>query len=211
MRDLLAHTVPYFLYVAIGAALSGVCPWSDAVRIMACGAILAWCLRAGKYRELTEKPVGWHLLAGTAVGAAVGVAWVPMAKLVPAMGETARTGLDPAKSLLESSFRIVDMVVLAPLVEELLVRSAIPRIVDAGAGRDWRALNVGTVTWLGGAASVVFFTLTHPEWLAALVTGIAWMLLLRMTRNLWVVIVSHAVANAWLAHYVLATGEKQWW
>ena len=91
------------------------------------------------------------------------------------------------------------------------MRSAIPRLVDAPPDRDWREHPVGAFTRLSFLISVGFYTLTHPEWLAALVTGVAWTLVLAKTRNLWPVVVSHAVANAGLAFHVLTTGETQWW
>jgi hypothetical protein len=59
--------------------------------------------------------------------------------------------------------------------------------------------------------SVLLFTLTHPEWLAALVTGVLWTALLARTRNLRCVVLSHAVANAWLAGHVLVSGDRRWW
>ncbi len=53
--------------------------------------------------------------------------------------------------------------------------------------------------------------LVHPEWLPALLTGLAWAGLLAMTRSVTACVVSHAVANLALGIYVLATGNYQFW
>ena len=90
------------------------------------------------------------------------------------------------------------------------MRSLVPRFVDAGDG-DWRERPVGVFTPLSFAISVGLFTVTHPEWLAALVTGVLWTLLLMRTRRLRDAVLAHAVANGALAAWFLATGDMRWW
>jgi uncharacterized protein len=211
LRSLIPHTLPYLAYVAIGAAAGGVCPWADAVRVVAVVAALVAFARAGSYPELRTRPSAAQVLLGVAAGLVAGAAWVPLAKLVPPLMEGGRTGLDPAASLLLTTLRIASMVLVVPFAEELFVRSALPRLVDAAGDEDWRGRAVGAFTARSFAVSVLFFALTHCEWLAALATGVLWTALLAKTRNLRVVIVAHAVANSWLAAHVVVTGETQWW
>lgn len=211
MRSLVPHALPYLVYVAVGAAAGGVCPWADAVRVVAVLAALAAFARAGSYPELRLRPSAAQVLLGVGAGLVAGAAWVPLANLVPPLMEGGRTGLDPAGNVLFTSFRIAAMVFVVPFAEELFVRSALPRLVDAEGDEDWRARAVGSFTARSFAVSVLFFALTHPEWLAALATGLLWTALLARTRNLRVVIVAHAVANAWLAAHVVVTGETRWW
>jgi len=211
VKTLLSHVAPYALYVAIGAAAGQSFPYVDAVRLVVVGALLLIWWRRREYPEIGVRACAGQRLAGVAAGIAVGVAWVPLAKLVPSLGPTERTGLDPDAGTLFVALRVVDICVIVPFAEELMVRSAIPRFFDAKHGEDWRALPVGVFTRASAAASVGFFTLTHPEWLAALATGVLWTAMLAKTRNLRVIIVAHAVANACVARHVLVTHETQWW
>ncbi len=211
MKDLVPHSLPCVLYVATGLLPDGAGPWTDAVRVVAVAAALVAFARAGRYPELRAAPTARQTLAAIAVGVAVGAAWVPLAELVPLSIEGARTGLDPAADVARTALRIASMVLVVPFAEELLVRSALPRLVDARGAPSWRERPVGAFTWTSAAVSVAFFTLTHPEWLAALVTGVVWTALLARTRNLRGVVISHAVANAWLAGYVLVSGDTRWW
>lgn len=212
MKTLLPHAAPYALYVAIGAVATHLAPWTDAIRIVLVGGLLVWWARRRSYPEICTPPSAMQVVLGVAAGLAVGIAWVPISKLwFASHGETARTGLDPNRSTFLTSLRIVDMVFLVPFAEELMVRSAVPRFVDAKPDEDWRARAVGVFTWTSAAASVLFFTFTHPEWLAALATGVLWTAVLARTKNLRVLLTAHAVANAWLAGHVLVTHETQWW
>lgn len=211
MKDVLPHAAPYALYLVIGAAAGQSFLYVDAVRLVVVGGLLLWCARRKQYPEIQTPPSAGQALAGIAAGLAIGAAWVPLANLVPTIGPTARTGLDPGAGTLFVALRVVDMCLVAPFAEELMIRSALPRIVDAKADEDWRARPVGAFTAASAGVSTAFFTLTHPEWLAALVTGLVWTAMLARTRNLRAIVVSHAVANAWVAGHVLATGETQWW
>jgi CAAX prenyl protease-like protein len=210
VKALLPHTLPYLLYLAIGLAAKA-CPWADGVRAAAAGLALLWFARSRAYPELGTPQRGAHVLLGVVAGLAVGAAWVPLAKLVPPLDATARTGLDPYESVARTAFRIAGMVLVTPFAEELLVRSALPRFFEAKADEDWRTRPVGAFTAMSAAVSILFFTLTHGEWLAALATALLWTALLARTRNLRTVVIAHAVANAWLAGHVLVTGESQWW
>jgi len=210
LATLVPHALPYVLWLALGAA-GALGPWADPARVVLVAAALAYFARRGAYPELRAQAGVGATVVGVLAGLAVGAAWVPLAKLVPTMTDSARTGLDPAANVALTAFRIVGTVVVIPLAEELLVRSALPRFVDAKSDEDWRARPIGAFTALSAAVSVAFFALTHPEWLAALVTALVWTALLAKTRNLRVVVVSHAVANAWVAGHVLVTGETRWW
>lgn len=211
MTAVLPHALPYVLFVAIGALGDVLGPWGDALRVVLAAAALVWAGRRGAYPELRGRPSVGVVSLAVVLGLAVGAAWVPLSNLVPTIGDRARTELEPWKDAALTSVRVVGIVVVVPFAEELLVRSALPRLFDAKPGEDWRSLPAGRFTRLSACVSIAFFTLTHPEWLAALVTGVAWTAFLARTRNLVAVVVSHAVANAWVAGHVLVTGESQWW
>jgi CAAX prenyl protease-like protein len=106
--------------------------------------------------------------------------------------------------------RLLGSVVVVPLAEELFVRSCVPRYVDAG-DRPWNELPIGRFSPLAVIISLACFTLSHPEWLAALVVGALFTLLLAATGRLRDAVLAHAVANATLAAVVIGTGDTQWW
>jgi CAAX prenyl protease-like protein len=211
VKRIIPHVAPYAAYVAIGAAGEHVAPYTDAIRIALVGGMLLHWWRREAYAELETAPTAGQVLLGALSGLAVGAAWVPLAKLVPSLYATERTGLDPGAGVVLTCLRAVDMVLVVPFTEELMVRSAVPRFVDSRDGEDWRVRPVGVFTRTSLVASIGFFTLTHPEWLAALATALLWTAILAKTRNLRVLVIAHAVANAWLAGHVIVTGEKQWW
>jgi hypothetical protein len=55
------------------------------------------------------------------------------------------------------------------------------------------------------------FVLAHTLWLAAIVAGLAYAWLYIRTGKLWVAVIAHAVTNAALGAWVLATGNWQFW
>ena len=57
----------------------------------------------------------------------------------------------------------------------------------------------------------VLFATEHRLWFAGLLAGLAYGWLYKRSGNLWVPIVAHALTNALLAAYVLATGSWSFW
>jgi len=213
-----AHVVPYLLFVAIGAAAAvlpePLRPWADPARAVAAAAALVLLARRGAYPELAASPPRRRGATSLAVAAGVGAAllWMPLADLVPRLGE--RGGFDAhaagaAAAPALWAGRLLGSLAVAPLAEELFLRSFVPRFVDAPD--DWRRRAVGTFTPASAAVSLVLFTVSHPEWLAALATGLLWTALLAATGRLRDAVVAHVVANALLAGWVVATGEARWW
>lgn len=210
----LSHVVPYAA-VAVCAALRGrvpaFAPWADLAALAIGGAWLAAGLRARAYPELRSSPESRPVLAAAA-GLAVGLLWMPLASVVPTL--SGRAGFDAdaeggSLGPLLLAARISASVLLVPVAEELFVRSFLPRWVDSPDG--WRAAAPGAASAFAWAVSVAFFAATHPEWLAALAAGLLWTALLRRTRSVRDAVLSHAVANAWLAGWVLVTGDRSWW
>jgi CAAX prenyl protease-like protein len=93
-------------------------------------------------------------------------------------------------------------------MEEIFWRSFLLRYLTS---TDFRKLPVGTFSasalWIMVAASA----LAHPEWLVAVMASLAYAFWLRRSRSLFGAIVAHAVTNAALGGYVLATGDYKYW
>jgi len=56
----------------------------------------------------------------------------------------------------------------------------------------------------------VLFGLEHHLWLAGMMAGAVYTLLLYTTRRLWPCILAHAITNLMLGAHVLMTGEWRW-
>ena len=50
---------------------------------------------------------------------------------------------------------------------------------------EFERVPVGRVTPASAAVTSLFFALAHPEWLPALLTGLAWAWLLWKSKSLW--------------------------
>lgn len=218
----MSHLLPYLLFVALGA-LAGYAPeplrpWADPVRAAAAGAALLVFARRGAYPEIRTRETPFRGGGGAArvlaVASGLGVAalWMPLADLVPSLGS--RGGFDANAAGAGSAWilwtaRIAGSCLVVPFAEELFVRSALPRWVDDPDS--WRTRAIGIFTPMSAGVSLAFFAGTHPEWLSALAAGLLWTALLAATRRISDVILAHAVANAALAAWVLATNDTRWW
>lgn len=188
-------------------------PWLYLVKIAATAAT-AWAFRS-TWRDFRPIPKPGVWLLSITVGLLVIVAWVGLNQRYPPLpflgGE--RAGFDP--NILPAPWRFgflavrfLGLVALVPLIEELFWRSFLVRwLTDP----DFESLPVGSATWKAGGIVSALFALAHPEWLPALLTGLAWIWLLRTTRSLSACLISHVAANLALGIYVLATGEWKYW
>jgi CAAX prenyl protease-like protein len=93
-------------------------------------------------------------------------------------------------------------------MEELFWRSFLLRYLIASP---FTAVRLGTFTPLSFGATVILFGLEHHLWLAGMVAGVAYTLVLYTTHCLWPCILAHAITNLLLGIHVLLTGEWQWW
>ena len=98
--------------------------------------------------------------------------------------------------------RILGAALVVPVMEELFWRSFLMRwIVDS----EFEKVPVGKVTLAAAGITSAIFASAHPEWLPAVLTGLAWAGLLAYTGKLSTCWISHMVANAALGAYALAT------
>ena len=97
-------------------------------------------------------------------------------------------------------FKILGMILIAPLVEELFTRSFLLRYIISEKFED---VPIGKYTLASFIITVAFFGLAHGRWLAGLITAVILNLLLYKTKSIGDCVVAHSVANAVLAGYVL--------
>lgn len=174
-------------------------------------ALLAWYW--SDYDELHDrvfcKRRGALLPIG--IGICVYVAWVQLSWPWATQGQPG--GYDPFRAgsilgILLASVRTFGSVVVVPVMEELFWRSFLVRyLVNA----DFRTVSLGVFTPFSFVATVALFGLEHHLWLAGMVAGAAFNLVLLRTRSLWPCIVAHGVSNLCLAAHVLIRSEWHWW
>jgi len=175
---------------------------------------------------LTWRPVRISGLS-LAVGVIGVVLWIGICKLnleqkvlVPmglgsVVGMGARPGFNPLEQIQDNpawaygflTIRLLGLAIIVPIIEEFFTRGFLVRFV---MDVDWFRIPFGKLNRLGWITAIGFPMLMHPgELFAAFVWfGLITWLMVR-TRNIWDCVAAHAVTNAILGAYVLATGEWQ--
>jgi uncharacterized protein len=143
---------------------------------------------------------------GIAAGLVAIAIWIGIDPFYPKL--SAAAPFDPRGRYVFIAFRIVGAVVVVPLMEELFWRAFLIRWLVKD---DFKSVPVGTFTWRSFVITVALFGLEHNQWLAGLICGAIYNMLLYRTRSVWACVVAHATSNAALAAWVLARGDWKFW
>ncbi|GJQ58698.1 MAG: CAAX prenyl protease-related protein [Candidatus Scalindua sp. AMX11] len=172
--------------------------------------VLFW----NRYREVDIKQtLSWRNLSiGVLAGIAVFLLWINLDRGFAVIGKF--EGFDPFLAgppilvYLLISFRLFGAAVVVPIFEELFWRSFVVRyLIDP----KFEEVPIGKFTWPSFIISSVIFGFEHNLWLAGIVAGIAYCLVLCYTKSLSTAILSHGVTNLFLGIYVLSTGYWHFW
>lgn len=125
----------------------------------------------------------------------------------PGSGFDPRTGGDSIDWLL-ALMRLAGSALVVPVMEELFWRSLVMRWLE---NTDFAAVDPVRVGIFALLSSSLAFGFEHSQWAAGVLAGLAYGWLYQRSRNLWVPIISHAVTNAGLGVWVLATGTWYFW
>jgi CAAX prenyl protease-like protein len=165
-----------------------------------------------QYRHhYTELVWHWSWLA-VAGGVFVFGMWIPLSDPRLVMG---------APTLLVSPFqlagrwalpwiavRLLGSALVVPVMEELFWRSFLTRfLIDPR----FKRVPLGAFRASSLACAVVLFGLEHTQWVAGIMAGLVYSLLLRRTRSLGACVLAHGVTNFLLGVYVLTTGRWEFW
>lgn len=206
----------YMAFIAVDPFVvsdSGESPlWLYPIKITLVLALLVFY--AKEYEELWVKPVLdlRELVLTVSVGVIVYVLWVRM-DFPWAMQGPLGEGYNPrrvegALVFVYMGIRIIGASVIVPVMEELFWRSYIIRYIISP---DFKSVALGTATALSCAVTVALFGVEHNLWLAGMMAGLAYNLLLYKTRRLWPCIIAHGITNLLLAFHVVLTQEWFWW
>lgn len=206
-------TFVLFIIVADVAGRLGANPhtlrWLYPAKVLLVAAMLfAW---RKHYLELYVVPARRDLLAAAGIGAVVFVLWIALDAGWMQIGTPTgfdAVGRDGRVDWLPVLVRAAGAALLVPLMEELFWRSFLLRWLHT---RNFLALRPAAAGWRAATISVVLFGIEHNLWLAGVLAGIAYTLLYMRSETLWTPILGHAVTNALLAAWVMATGSWIYW
>ncbi len=105
-------------------------------------------------------------------------------------------------------FRVAGAVVTVPIAEELFFRGYLVRKLVLA---DFESVDPRRFTWLSFLLSSILFGLLHRNWIAGILAGMAFAIVLYRRGRLTDAIVAHSACNALLAAYVMATGSWALW
>ncbi len=207
-----AYLMPFLAIVATqmlaGAASTGATSFDALYPLRVVAALAALTYFRDAYAGI-RRTCSWQAVA---LGILVFVVWMalepaPDAEKQAAFG-TALHALPPGLALAWLVARVVGAVVTVPIAEELAFRGYLNRrLIDA----DFERVPMRTFTALAFVGSSVAFGAMHGRWLAGTLAGMAYALVLYRRGELGDAIGAHAVTNALLAVYVLATGSWLLW
>jgi hypothetical protein len=185
--------------------------WIYPVKAAAVGAVLILFRR--HYREMRLSDLGrpTQTVASLLVGLGIFWLWVNMDWSFGTQGTPAGFNPnvfdDPSRTGM-TAVRLAGAVMVVPVMEELFWRSFLIRYIISN---DFFKIPIGTFSWASFLITVVLFGLEHHYFLAGMMAGAAFNLLLYYTRSISQCILAHAVANLALGIYVLQTGEWRFW
>jgi CAAX prenyl protease-like protein len=207
------YLAPFFVRAAPFAAFIALLiafPEAPLARGVAAAILLAAFWR--RYTEL-RTPLAWREVSiAVAVGFAVFAVWisldVPWATFGAASAGFRPLAPDGGIDWTLAIPRLAVLIAVVPVMEELFWRSLLMRWIDA---RDFLSLEPRRVSRTAIALSSGLFAVEHSMWLAGLMAGLAFAGLYITTNNLRAPVLAHAVTNATLGLWILATGSWHLW
>ena len=191
-------------------------PWDALIRVV----IITASLFIFSRRTIDLRAPYW--LASIGLGLAVFALWIGPDVLfgtgyrshwlfTNSITGSVKSSLDPAERSmpLVLALRSVRAIILVPILEELFWRGWLPRWMQ---NQDFSKVPLGMYTRFAFLATAVLFASEHgPYWEVGLLTGIIYGWWMMRTRSLGDLILTHAVTNAALSGYVVATGKWEYW
>lgn len=206
--------VAFFVFLMAESQLGLPPAWEYPLRVVLLSAIL-WVFSR---RVISFRTV--HAAASVAIGLAIFALWIGPDVLMPGYRQhwlfnNSIVGAPPAPGggyaaigAVALLFRVVRAVVLVPVIEELFWRAWLMRWLIKP---DFESVPLGAYATQSFAITALLFAAEHGSfWGVGLLAGIVFNWWMVKTRSLGDCILAHAVANAGLCAYVLATGKWEY-
>jgi uncharacterized protein len=182
--------------------------WVFPLQTIVCGVLLMkWW---GSYEFSWGKGWGFALLAGVVVfGIWISPQWL--------FGYPPRTdGFNPsffgegAPFWVNTTLRVIRLVIVVPLLEEIFWRGFLLRYV---VHDPFDEVPIGRFNWSSFIWVTVLFGVAHwgPDFCAALVTGAIYNVVAIRTKSLGACVIAHALTNLLLGAYIFRTGQWGFW
>jgi CAAX prenyl protease-like protein len=162
-----------------------------------------------------------HALQSVVLGAAVFVIWIGPDVLIPGYRQhwlfqnaiLGRIGAPVSEHIILAPVvlwtRILRAVVLVPIIEELFWRAWLMRWLISPR---FEQIKLGAYAPMAFWVTAILFASEHgPYWDVGLITGVIYNWWMVRTRSLGDCILVHAVTNACLCGYVVATKHWEYW
>jgi exosortase E/protease (VPEID-CTERM system) len=200
-----AYLLPFIGLMVGSIAMSAAAPHDRPIYILkaALVALALWLCR-GSYTGWQRKISGTAIIAGLLVGAG----WIATTPSAALSGEGLGQWLmviGPELAVAWLMVRGIGTIILVPVAEELAFRGYLYRRIIA---RDFFAVSPQTLSWTALAISSVLFGILHDRWLAGLLAGAVFGIIMLRTGRLSDAVVAHATANALIFGWALTW--KQW-
>lgn len=204
------YLAPLFAILATAMATAAVSSGFDQFypfRVLVAGAVF-WVFRA------SYMAMGWSWnWPAVGIGVAVFALWMALepAPETSAVDDPLATGvmsLPPVWATIWLVCRVLGSVLAVPLAEELAFRGFLMRRLIAA---DFERVPMGQFTWFSFIVSSALFGALHGRWFAAMLAGFAYAGAVYRRRELSDAILAHAVTNAMIAGWVLASGQWSLW
>lgn len=215
----IAWVAPFAVFMgwlAVAPVLAIPQPWESIARVAVLVLVLATVSR-DVVRTLRVR----HALSSTLVGLAVFALWIAPDLLVPGWRShwllqnditgrlTASIPVAEFANPLVVTLRVLRAAVLVPILEELFWRGWLPRWL---VHPTWQQVPLGSYSTLAFVGTALLFAAEHgPYWDVGLLCGLIYNAWMWKTRSLGDLVLTHAVTNAALSAYVLATGDYTYW
>ncbi len=152
-----------------------------------------------------------HIFGALATGILVFVLWINMDWDFATLGSS--DAYDP-RILPDKTYywflavRLAGTALVVPVFEEIFWRSFVLRYI---VNQDFGIVRIGTFTWMSFIVSSLLFGSEHYLWLAGIMAGVFYNLLLYWSRSIYACIIAHSITNLLLGIYVIKTGNWQFW
>jgi len=194
----LIEIIPFILYIIIPFMIKDQF-LSYILKIIIVGGILIFFW--DKYKIRWKTNYSFPIMAGLVIF----IVWVGLEGSYPLLGES--SAYVPL-SFAHVIAKLVGMVLLAPVIEELFVRNYLHRFM---INTEYEKVKHGTFTWPAFLITTAFFGLAHSRWLVGLITGVILNFVYYRQKNIGSCIVAHYAANLALAIFVLLTASWSLW
>ncbi len=193
-----------------GALLDNFFAITYPVKILGAAGILLYYWKS--YDELRfDQLKAVHVLGALATGVMVFVLWINMDWDFATLGSS--DAYDP-RVLPDKAYygflavRLAGTALIVPVFEEIFWRSFVVRYI---INQDFTIVRIGTFTWMSFIVSSLLFGSEHYIWLAGIMAGVFYNLLLYWSRSIYACIIAHSITNLLLGIYVIKTGSWQFW